>query len=42
MDLDAHKLEDFIKAYSYLERAYFGVNLLIETYFVDITGETYK
>ena len=42
MDLDAHQLEDFMKAYSYLERSSFDVNFLIETYFDDIPGETYK
>ena len=42
MDLDAHQLEYFMKADSYLERTSFDVNMLIEIYFVDILGETYK
>ena len=41
-DLEYHQLDDFMKAYSYLERESFSVNLIIETYFVDIPGETYK
>lgn len=42
MDLEAHQLEAFSKAYSYLEAASLGVNLLVETYFADIPAETYK
>lgn len=42
MDLEAHQLEAFSKAYSYLDAASLGVNLLVETYFADIPVETYK
>nr|UBR19730.1 cobalamin-independent methionine synthase 3 [Pinus pinaster] len=42
MDLEAHQLEAFPKAYSYLEASSLGVNLLVETYFADIPVETYK
>lgn len=42
MDLEAFQLEAFSKAYSYLEGASLGVNLLVETYFADIPVETYK
>uniref|UniRef100_A0A0C9RGG8 5-methyltetrahydropteroyltriglutamate--homocysteine S-methyltransferase n=1 Tax=Wollemia nobilis TaxID=56998 RepID=A0A0C9RGG8_9CONI len=41
MDLEAHQLEAFTKAYSYLEKAT-DVKLLVETYFADIPAETYK
>jgi 5-methyltetrahydropteroyltriglutamate--homocysteine methyltransferase len=42
MDLEAHQSEDFMKAYSYLEAASFRINVLAETYFVDIPVEIYK
>lgn len=42
MDLEAHQLEAFTKAYSYLEGATSGVKLLVETYFADLPVETYK
>lgn len=41
LDLEAHQLEAFSKAYSYLEEAT-DVKLLVETYFADIPVETYK
>eukprot|EP01018_Ginkgo_biloba_P014148 Gb_31572 [translate_table: standard] len=42
MDLEAHELGAFTKAYSYLEGELSGVNLLVETYFADIPVETYN
>eukprot|EP01018_Ginkgo_biloba_P035189 Gb_23743 [translate_table: standard] len=42
MDLEAHHLEAFSKAYSSLEGKLSGVKLLVETYFADIPVETYK
>lgn len=42
MDLEAHQLEAFSKAYSYLEASSLGLKLLVETYFADIPVETYK
>jgi 5-methyltetrahydropteroyltriglutamate--homocysteine methyltransferase len=42
MDVEAYHSEAFSKAYSYLDTASLGVNLLVESYFVDIPVETYK
>ncbi|XP_010685496.2 5-methyltetrahydropteroyltriglutamate--homocysteine methyltransferase [Beta vulgaris subsp. vulgaris] len=42
MDLDAHQLQAFTHAYSELESALSGLNVLIETYFADIPTEAYK
>lgn len=42
MDLQAHQVEAFVKAYNYLESASSGLKLLVETYFADIPAETYK
>ncbi|XP_008789650.2 5-methyltetrahydropteroyltriglutamate--homocysteine methyltransferase 1-like [Phoenix dactylifera] len=42
MDLDAHQLEAFTKAYSELESSFSGLNVLIETYFADVPAEAYK
>ncbi|XP_010917850.1 5-methyltetrahydropteroyltriglutamate--homocysteine methyltransferase 1 [Elaeis guineensis] len=42
MDLDAHQLEAFTKAYSELESSFSGLNVLIETYFADVPSEAYK
>nr|XP_010932648.1 5-methyltetrahydropteroyltriglutamate--homocysteine methyltransferase 2 [Elaeis guineensis] len=42
MDLDAHQLEAFTKAYSELESSFSGLNVLVETYFADVPAEAYK
>ncbi|KAJ8423695.1 hypothetical protein Cgig2_003379 [Carnegiea gigantea] len=42
MDLDSHKLKAFTDAYSELESTLSGVNVLVETYFADVTSEAYK
>ena len=42
MDLDAHQLQAFAQAYSHLESALSGLNVLIETYFADVPAEAYK
>ncbi|KAJ8446173.1 hypothetical protein Cgig2_015944 [Carnegiea gigantea] len=42
MDLDAHQLQAFVQAYSHLESALLGLNVLIETYFADVPAEAYK
>uniref|UniRef100_A0A5B6ZN28 5-methyltetrahydropteroyltriglutamate--homocysteine S-methyltransferase n=1 Tax=Davidia involucrata TaxID=16924 RepID=A0A5B6ZN28_DAVIN len=42
MDLDSHKLQAFTHAYSELESSLSGLNILIETYFADISAEAYK
>ena len=42
MDLEAHHLDAFSKAYSFLEEVLVGTKLLIETYFADIPIETYR
>ena len=40
MDLEAHHLNAFSKAYSSLEEVLVGTKLLVETYFVDILVKT--
>ncbi|KAK4777462.1 hypothetical protein SAY87_017649 [Trapa incisa] len=42
MDLVSEKLHAFSEAYSELESAFSGLNVLIETYFADIPAEAYK
>ncbi|XP_021720619.1 5-methyltetrahydropteroyltriglutamate--homocysteine methyltransferase-like [Chenopodium quinoa] len=42
MDLDAHQLQAFTHAYSELESSLSGLNVLIETYFADVSAEAYK
>ncbi|MBA0844074.1 hypothetical protein Goarm_001199, partial [Gossypium armourianum] len=42
LDLDSHKLQAFTAAYDYLESTLSGLNVLIETYFADLTAEAYK
>ncbi|KAJ8434225.1 hypothetical protein Cgig2_005904 [Carnegiea gigantea] len=42
MDLDAQKLQAFTEAYSELESTLSGVNVVVETYFADVTPEAYK
>lgn len=42
MDLDSHKLQAFSNAYSELESALSGLNVLVETYFADVPAEAYK
>ncbi|KAG1358666.1 5-methyltetrahydropteroyltriglutamate--homocysteine methyltransferase 2 [Cocos nucifera] len=42
MDLDAHQLEAFTKAYSELESSFSGLNVLVETYFANVPAEAYK
>nr|CCC42221.1 vitamin-b12 independent methionine synthase [Pinus pinaster] len=42
MDLEAHHLNAFCKAYSFLEEVLVGTKLLVETYFADIPVETYR
>lgn len=42
LDLDSHQLAAFSAAYTELESALSGLNVLIETYFADIPAESYK
>ncbi|KAL2900833.1 5-methyltetrahydropteroyltriglutamate--homocysteine methyltransferase [Bienertia sinuspersici] len=42
MDLEAHQLQAFTDAYAELESALSGSNVLVETYFADLTPEAYK
>jgi 5-methyltetrahydropteroyltriglutamate--homocysteine methyltransferase len=42
LDLDSDKLAAFSAAYTELEAPLAGLNVLIETYFADITAESYK
>ncbi|KAI3738447.1 hypothetical protein L2E82_28479 [Cichorium intybus] len=41
-DLESHQLEAFTKAYSGLESACSGLNIVIATYFADITADAFK
>jgi 5-methyltetrahydropteroyltriglutamate--homocysteine methyltransferase len=41
-DLDSHKLAAFSKAYAELEPALSGLNVVVETYFADVTADAYK
>lgn len=41
-DLDFHQLQAFTHAYSELESATPGLNILIETYFADLTAEAFE
>ncbi|KAL9247078.1 hypothetical protein vseg_020547 [Gypsophila vaccaria] len=42
MDLDAEKLKTFTDAYTQLESALSGLNVVVETYFADLTADAYK
>ncbi|MCL7039624.1 hypothetical protein MKW94_010684 [Papaver nudicaule] len=42
MDLDAEKLSAFTDAYSQLESTLSGLNVVVETYFADVSAEAYK
>ncbi|KAJ8766787.1 hypothetical protein K2173_008341 [Erythroxylum novogranatense] len=42
MDLQDHELQAFSQAYSELEASLSGLNVLVETYFADLTSEAYK
>ncbi|KAL4200352.1 hypothetical protein AMTRI_Chr03g55970 [Amborella trichopoda] len=42
LDQDSHKLHAFAEAYTELESALSGLNVVIETYFADVPAETYK
>ncbi|MBA0637885.1 hypothetical protein Godav_005107 [Gossypium davidsonii] len=42
LDLDAHQLQAFTTAYADLESTLSGLNVLIETYFADLTSGAYK
>ncbi|KAG8478797.1 hypothetical protein CXB51_028693 [Gossypium anomalum] len=42
LDLDAHQLQAFAAAYADLESTLSGLNVLIETYFADLTSGAYK
>ncbi|MBA0827240.1 hypothetical protein Goarm_012030, partial [Gossypium armourianum] len=42
LDLDSHQLQAFTAAYAELETTLSGLNVLIETYFADLTAEAYK
>ncbi|WOL08920.1 5-methyltetrahydropteroyltriglutamate--homocysteine methyltransferase 2 [Canna indica] len=42
MDLHSHQLDAFTNAYGELESSLSGMNVLIETYFADVTPEAYK
>ncbi|KAI3696813.1 hypothetical protein L6452_29379 [Arctium lappa] len=41
-DLESHQLEAFTKAYSELNSACSGLNVLVATYFADITSDAFK
>ncbi|XP_072972504.1 5-methyltetrahydropteroyltriglutamate--homocysteine methyltransferase 2-like [Typha angustifolia] len=42
LDLDSHQLQAFSKAYLELEPSLSGLNVLIETYFADVSSEAYR
>ncbi|XP_007030023.2 PREDICTED: 5-methyltetrahydropteroyltriglutamate--homocysteine methyltransferase [Theobroma cacao] len=42
LDLDSYKLEAFTAAYADLESTLSGLNVLVETYFADLTAEAFK
>ena len=42
MDLESHQLKAFTEAYSELESTLSGLNVVVETYFADVTPEAYK
>ncbi|KAE8668846.1 5-methyltetrahydropteroyltriglutamate--homocysteine methyltransferase 1 [Hibiscus syriacus] len=42
LDLDSHQLQAFTAAYTDLESTLSGLNVLVETYFADLTAEAYK
>ncbi|XP_057782092.1 5-methyltetrahydropteroyltriglutamate--homocysteine methyltransferase-like isoform X1 [Salvia miltiorrhiza] len=42
MDLDSHQLDAFTHAYKELESSVSGLDVLIETYFADLTAEAYS
>ncbi|XP_009346240.2 5-methyltetrahydropteroyltriglutamate--homocysteine methyltransferase [Pyrus x bretschneideri] len=42
LNLDANQLEAFTHTYMELESSFSGLNVLIETYFSDVTAEAYK
>ncbi|XP_031493755.1 5-methyltetrahydropteroyltriglutamate--homocysteine methyltransferase 1 [Nymphaea colorata] len=42
LDLDSHKLQAFVEAYTELESSFSGLNVLVETYFADVPAEAYK
>lgn len=42
MDLNSHQLDAFTHAYKELESSFFGLNVLLETYFADLTAEAYS
>ncbi|XP_062171700.1 5-methyltetrahydropteroyltriglutamate--homocysteine methyltransferase-like [Alnus glutinosa] len=42
LDLHAHQLQAFSHAYSELESSFAGLNVLIETYFSDVSADAYK
>ncbi|XP_039034753.1 5-methyltetrahydropteroyltriglutamate--homocysteine methyltransferase-like [Hibiscus syriacus] len=42
LDLESHQLEAFTAAYADLELTLSGLNVLVETYFADLTPEAYK
>ncbi|CAN6439913.1 unnamed protein product [Victoria cruziana] len=42
LDLDSHKLQAFVDAYTELESSFSGLNVLVETYFADVPAEAYK
>ncbi|GLT67635.1 hypothetical protein SLA2020_399270 [Shorea laevis] len=42
LDLHAHQLQAFSHAYTELESSFSGLNVLIETYFADVSADAYK
>ncbi|KAH6791702.1 Cobalamin-independent synthase family protein [Perilla frutescens var. hirtella] len=42
MDLDNHQLDAFTHAYEEMESSFSGMNVLLETYFADLTAEAYN
>lgn len=41
-DLESHQLQAFTAAYTELESTLSGLNVVVETYFADLTAEAYK
>lgn len=42
LDLEAHQLEAFTKAYAELESSLAGLSVLVETYFADVPAAAFK
>lgn len=42
MDLDSHELKAFTDAYGQLEESLSGLNVIVETFFADVSPDAYK